>query len=189
MKASLTAVLILLTAAVSSFAQTPTAAFFKPSSDVYVGYVTTFPDYGATYDTIRLNGAEVAYNQNFRKHLSLTVAGDFVQGGPYSVSQFTGTVGPKVVLLTGKIRPYGTLLAGYSRQNSNGMYASDHHPALPAGKSLTESGLTYRMGGGVDIQLSSKVYWRAIQFDMQPQPWGRHTPDYSNWGSGFGYRF
>jgi hypothetical protein len=80
-------------------------------------------------------------------------------------------------------------LGGFSVQNSDGFYAGDHHPPLPAGKASQESGLSYRLGGGADLQMTSRIYWRLIQFDIQPQPWGRHTPFYKNFSAGIGYRF
>lgn len=188
MKTSCVAVLLFLTA-VASFAQTPTVALFTPNSDVYVGYTATFPDYGNYYNSYRFDGAEVAYTKNFRPHLAVTASAAMVFGGVYNVKQFSGTIGPKVNLLTGRFRPYVTAQAGYAHQSSDGMYAGDHHPPLAHGTTDTESGFTYRMGGGVDIQLRSKIYWRAVQWDVQPQPWGRHTPFYQNWGTGIGYRF
>jgi len=187
MKTSCIAVLLLLTAT-ASFSQVPSSAYLAPSSDVYVGYVTTFPDYGAQYDSCHFSGAEVGYTKNFRPHFSLSASGLMVFGSPYSVKQFSGTVGPKMNLLTGRVRPYITAQAGYVYQSSKRMYAADHHPPLQ-GSSDTEDGFTYRLGGGLDIELNRKLYWRAIQWDVQPQPWARDTPFYQNWGTGIGYRF
>jgi hypothetical protein len=188
MKISCIAVLVFLTAT-ASFAQAPRAALSSPVSDIYVGYVATFPDYGQNFNSIRFDGVEVAYTENFRPHLALTAAIDATFGGPYSAKQVSGTIGPKVNLLTGRVRPYITAQAGFALQNSNGMYAADHHPPVLPGASLTEDGFTYRLGGGVDLQLKHKLYWRVLQWDLQPQPWARHTPFYQNWGSGIGYHF
>jgi hypothetical protein len=69
------------------------------------------------------------------------------------------------------------------------MYNTDHHPAIPTGKGTTDSGITYRGGLGIDLQMSRGFYWRAIQWDVQPQPWARSTPFYNNFSSGIGYRF
>jgi hypothetical protein len=52
-----------------------------------------------------------------------------------------------------------------------------------------ERGFTYRLGGGVDVTINRKLYWRVGQFDIQPQAWGRHTPYYQNWSTGLGYHF
>jgi hypothetical protein len=188
MKISCIAVLVLLMAA-ASFAQAPRAALSSPVSDIYVGYVATFPDYGAHFDSLRFDGVEVAYTENFRPHFALTAAIDATFGGPYSAKQVSGTIGPKINLLTGRFRPYITGQIGFALQNSNGMYAADHHPPVLPGASLTEDGFTYRFGGGMDVQLRHKLYWRVLQWDYQPQPWGRHTPFYQNWGSGLGYHF
>lgn len=188
MRAICVALLLSLTSAIC-FAQAPTVALFTPNSEVYVGYITTFPDYGQNYNSYRFNGGEVAYAKNFRPHFALIASAAMVFGSVYDVKQFSGTVGPKVNLLTGRIRPYITAQAGYAHQSSSGMYAGDHHPPLAHPSNDTESGFTYRLGVGLDAQITQKLYWRAVQFDYQPQPWGRNTPDYTNWSSGIGYRF
>jgi hypothetical protein len=181
------AALLLLTA-VFSFGQAPRAALYTPNADVYVGYVATFPDYG-TFNSHRFDGVEIAFTRNLRPHLDLVVAGDFVHRSALSVKQFSGTVGPKYNLLTGRFRPYATVQIGFAYQSSDGLYAGDHHPPLPKGKRDVEDGFTYRMGAGADLQLKSHLYWRVIQWDVQPMPWARHTPFYDNFGSGIGYRF
>ena len=188
MKIFAVTVSVLLLAA-GALAQVPTAPLETSKSDVYVGFVATYPDYGNSFTSLRFNGGEVAYTKSFFPHVELSATGDFVMGTTYSVKQFSGMVGPKINILTGKIRPYGIAQAGFSLQNSNGMYAADHHPPAPAGKSLTEDGFSYRFGAGVDWQLKRRIYWRIVQVDTQVMPWGRHTPWYFNVGTGLGYRF
>jgi hypothetical protein len=175
------------------FGQAPKASLNVPSTDVYVGYIATSPDYGASLFSYRLNGFEGAYSKGLNPHIYAIASGAFVFGTNYSVKQFSGTVGAKVNVLTGKFRPYITGQVGYARQSSSskigGMYAGDHHPPLASNATDVEDGLTYRVGIGGDLQLTSKIYWRMLQWDMQPQPWGRHTPFYNNFSSGVGYRF
>ncbi len=184
---AITATLLILAAC--ALAQAPVAPLQTSKADVYVGFVSTFPDYGEDFNSYRFNGVEAAYTKGLFSHVALTATGNFVGGSTYSVKQFSGTVGPKLNILTGKVRPYIMAQAGYAIQNSNGMYAADHHPPAPLGKSLTESGFTFRYGAGIDFQLSRRIYWRAIQVDTQVMPWGRHTPWYTNMGTGLGYRF
>jgi hypothetical protein len=181
------AILLLLTA-VFCLGQSPKAALYTPDADVYVGYIATFPDYGPHFNSYRFDGGEVAFTRNLRPHWAVTASGAAVFGSSYSVKQFSGTIGPKFNLLTGRFRPYATAQIGFAYQSSNGFYAGDHHPPLTS-KSDTEDGLTYRAGLGADLQVSRSLYWRAIQWDIQPQPWGRHTPFYTNFSSGIGYRF
>jgi hypothetical protein len=180
---------IVVLASALCFPQVPVAQFNRNVSDLYIGYVSTFPDYGPQLDSYRFNGVEVAYTKSFSQHFSVVASGAGSFGSPDSVKQFSGTIGPKYNILTGRFRPYITAQAGFAAQNSNGMYAGDHHPPQRAGTSLTEDGFTYRMGAGADLQLNRKIYWRVLQFDIQPQPWGRHTPFYVNFGSGVGMRF
>jgi hypothetical protein len=187
MKLFCMAVLLLLTASFC-FGQAPSVALSTSSSDVYVGYIYTNPDDG-TFDALPLNGAEVAYTKNFGAHWAVIASGTGVFGNFYQVKEFSGTVGPKFNFLTGRFRPYATAQVGFAYQISNGMYAGDHHPPLKNKKDEIEDGLTYRGGLGVDLQLSSRVYWRVLQWDVQPQPWARHTPFYTNFSSGVGLRF
>lgn len=187
MKKFTIAALLVLSAAFC-FAQVPQPTITSPNTDLYVGYIATSPDYGGLFrDSI--NGFELAFTKTYRPHLAVVGSAAFSFGNPYSVKEFSGTVGPKVNLLTGRVRPYATAQFGVAVQDSNGMYAGDHHPPQKAGKELTEDGLTYRAGVGTDVQLNSKVYWRVLQWDVQPQPWARHTPFYQNFSSGLGWRF
>jgi opacity protein-like surface antigen len=175
------------------FAQAPKPSLNVPSTDVYVGYIATFPDYGPHLDSYRFNGFEGAFSKGLTHRISAIASGTFVFGSVYNVKQFSGTVGAKVNVLTGRFRPYATGQIGYAHQSSSsaigGLYAGDHHPPLANNATDVESGLTYRMGVGADLQMTRKIYWRLLQGDIQPQPWGRHTPFYVNISSGIGYRF
>jgi hypothetical protein len=181
-------VLLLLTATFC-FGQAPKAALTTPNAEVYVGYIATFPDYGAHLDSYRFDGGEIAFTRNLRPHWAMIGSATGAFGSTYKVKQFSGTVGPKFNLLTGPFRPYATAQVGFAYQSSNGMYAADHHPPLKSRNDDIERGLTYRAGIGADLQVSSRLYWRVVQWDTQPQPWGRHTPYYTNFSSGIGYQF
>jgi hypothetical protein len=182
------AVLLLLSATLC-FGQAPKAALYNSNSDVCVSYMATFPDYGPKWNSFRFNGGEVAYTRYLGAHWGVIAAASAVEGSVYGAKQGSATVGVKYNLLTGRLRPYATLQAGYARLSSNRMYANDHHPPLKPGTADVESGLTYRAGGGVDLQVKGRIYWRVLQWDVQPQPWGRHTPFYDNFSSGVGFRF
>jgi hypothetical protein len=182
------AALLVVTAGLG-FGQAPKASLNLPSTDVYVGYIATFPDYGPHFNSFRFDGVEGAFAKGLTSHVSVIASGAVVFGSRYNVKQFSGTLGPKVYFLTGKFRPYATGQAGFAFQTSSGLYANDHHPPLAAGATDHESGFTYRMGGGADLQVTPKLYWRLLQWDVQPMPWGRHTPFYQNFSSGLGYRF
>jgi hypothetical protein len=184
---------LLVVAAGICFGQAPKASLNVPTTDVFVGYITTSPDYGPGLFSYRLNGFEGAYSKGFSRHFAVIASGAFVFGTNYNVKQFSGTVGGKYNFLTGKLRPYGTAQVGYAHQSSSskigGLYAGDHHPPLALGATDVEAGLTYRIGAGADLQMTPKIYWRIVQWDIQPMPWARHTPEYVNFSSGMGYRF
>lgn len=182
------ATLLVVTAGLS-WAQAPQPALNVPTTEVYGGFVETSPDYGAHFDSFLLHGFEGAFSKGLSERLWITASADYVWGTSFNVKQFSGTVGPKFYVWTKRIRPYATGQVGYARQSSNGFYAGDHHPPFPPGTHTVESGFTYRVGGGVEWQFSPKLYWRILQWDIQPQPWARHTPFYTNIGSGIGYRF
>jgi hypothetical protein len=180
---------LLLFVSALCFGQAPKSAFYSSSSDVFVGYMATFPDYGTSFYSLRFNGAEVAYSKVLTRRWSVIASGDGVFGSYFDVRQYSGTVGPKFNFLIGNIRPYATVQAGFAYQNSDHMYAFDHHPHLNEKYRDIEDGFSYRAGLGGDVQLSRHVYWRAIQWDVQPQPWARHIPVYENFSSGIGYSF
>ncbi len=181
------AALLLLTAAFS-FGQAPKPALSTSKSDVYVGYIATSPDYGGFYN-IRFDGGEVSYSHSVGAHLAIAATGALSFNSALNVKQFSGTLGPKYNFLTGRVRPYVTAQAGFAYQSSNNLYAADHHPKLALKTTDTESGLTYRLGAGVDYQVTRRFYWRVAQWDIQPMPWGRHMPYYLNLSSGVGFQF
>lgn len=162
------------------FAQAPGPSVSVPNTDVFVGYMMTSPDYGGSLYAYRLNGIEGAFSKGLTSHFALIATGDIQFGSIYvhHATQFSGTVGGKYNFLRGRFRPYGTAQAGFAHQNSNGAYAND-----------TVDGLTFRLGGGADLQITPKIYWRILQLDEQRMPWGPHTPYYVNLSSGIGYRF
>ena len=162
------------------FGQAPKSSLSVPNTDVFVGYVMTSPDYGGGLFAYRLNGFEGAFSKGLTPHFAVVATGDVQFGTIYihHATQFLGTVGAKYSFLTGRFRPYGIGQAGYAHQSSNGAYLNH-----------TVSGLTYRMGAGADLQMTSKIYWRILQWDVQPMPWAQHTPYYVNFSSGIGYRF
>jgi opacity protein-like surface antigen len=183
-----------------ALAQAPGPSLVIPSTEVYGGFLVTSPDYGANWDSYLLHGFEGDFSKALSDRLWITGAGAFVFANPslinragvpipMHIKQLSATVGPKFFFLTGRFRPYATGQIGYARQSSNGFYGGDHHPPIPAGVHTVESGLTYRVGGGAEWQFTEHIYWRIVQWDIQPQPWGRHTPLYQNVGSGIGYRF
>jgi len=177
--------------------QAPKPAVSIPNIDLYGGYVATFPDYGPSLDSYRFNGFEGQFSKGFTPHIWLTGTADIVFGNVNAlnanVTQFTGTVGGKYNILTGKLRPYAIAQIGYVRQSSSGphggLYAGDHHPPLAPNVTDIEDGLAYRLGLGGDLQMSQHIYWRMIQWDVQPMPFARHTPFYENFSAGVGYRF
>jgi len=188
--------LLLFATAAFCFAQAPGPALstLGARSDVYVGFLATSTDIGGnTFASTQffdpIYGGEVAYTGNLNPRWGVTGSAAVSGGTAWDVKEFSGTVGPRCNLLTGRIRPYVTFQVGFAYQSSNGLYAGDHHPPLRPRSSDTEDGFTYRMGGGTDFQVTHSFYWRMFSWDFQPMPWGRHTPWYENVGGGIGYRF
>jgi len=185
-------------------AQAPEPSLNLPNTEVYGGFVVTSPDYGPSWSSNLLHGFEGGVSKALTERLWITGALDFVWGNPsipgpggvqlpMHIKQFSGTVGPKFFFMKGKFRPYATGQIGYARQSSHGFYAGDHHPPITAPNPFdirtVESGFSYRFGGGAELQLTRRMYWRIVQWDVQPQPWARSTPWYQNVGTGIGYRF
>jgi len=193
----------------SGWAQAPAPSLRVPNTEVYGGFQVTSPDYGS-WSHFLLYGFDGAFSKGFTDRLWITVEGSYVWGNPeipnagpsfnpfippgalvgMHVKQFSLTVGPKFYLVRkGRFRAYGTGQLGFAVQHSRGFYAADHHPPLLLGTSDNESGLSYRLGGGAEYQFKEKLFIRLVQWDVQPQPWGRHRPFYQNLGAGVGYRF
>jgi hypothetical protein len=195
-------VVILLLLSTFCFGQAPEAALHNSISDVYVGLVGTFPDYGPQWNSYNFKGGEIAYTRHLGAHWGVTTSGMVVHGNIfiYSATQYSGTAGVKYSFLTGRLRPYATAQTGYAHQSSTGgsigsnagnigMYGNQHHPPLLPGSTDIEDGLTYRAGIGGDIQLTHRIYWRVAQWDVQRLPWGSSGSIYNNFSSGIGFGF
>jgi len=186
---NLSIVVMLVLTAAFSFAQAPSAALYKPNSEVYVGYIGTSPDYGAGLFSYQLNGGELAYTRNLYSHFALVASGAYSAGNAFSGKLFSATTGVKFNFLTGRVRPYTTGQVGFAHLSATGMYNRDHKPPVANSRNIVDDGLTVRAGVGVDFQVNPHVYWRVLQWDVQPMPWGRNTPYYFNFSTGVGYRF
>jgi hypothetical protein len=180
--------MFLLASAGMAVAQAPKPSLSVPNTDLYGGFLVTSPDFGPGFSSYLLKGFEGAYSRSLTERLWITADGLYVSGNSFDTREFSATVGPKFFLMTGKLRPYATAQVGFAYLRSHGMYSGDHHPPLAPNALDIEKGMTYRIGGGVEYQVLSRLYWRA-QFDVQPQPWGRSKPYYENLGTGVGYRF
>ncbi len=187
--------LLLLASAAFCFGQAPGPAVspLGSGSDVYVGFLATSPDYGAAgsggsqFFALPIYGGEIAYTKNLNSRWGITAAAAISGESTWNLKEFTGTVGPRYNVLTGRLRPYITAQIGYVYQSS-GLYGTINNHPLGPGQTASESGFAYRLGAGADLQLTRRIYWRIIQYDIQPQPWGPPTPWYQNFGGGIGFR-
>src|ERR1017187_8308576 len=68
------AVLLVVTAGVC-LGQAPKSSLNVPTTDVYVGYITTSPDYGGGIFSYRLNGFEGAFSKGVSRHIALIASG------------------------------------------------------------------------------------------------------------------
>jgi opacity protein-like surface antigen len=183
MKKYLIAILLLLTAALS-LAQSPGPSIRIASSDVYVGYVVSVPDYGVRAAPHIFQGYELAYTLNHGARLGLTVSGS--QTIAHSRDQWQFTAGPRFNILTGRFRPYGMAQFGVSNQDSDQLHPADSSRT----KASAENSLTFRLGAGADYQLTQRWYWRVGQWAAQPAPWARHSSSlFQNFSTGLGFQF
>jgi hypothetical protein len=182
------AALLLLSAELCS-GQAPSSSLNVPTLEIYGGYMLTSPDYGPSFNSYLLNGAEAALSKAMTPRFSFIGSVAYVAGSFRDVKQISVTVGGKYNFLTNRFRPYATGQVGFAYQRSHGFYAADHHPPLPVGPVTIERGFTYRVGGGLDMQLTQRLSWRVAQWDFQPQPWGQNTPIYQNFSTGLGWHF
>lgn len=178
--------MLILFATSLSFGQAPKPAVSAPSSDVYLGFMANIPTNVTGNTTGTLGGFELAYTLSIFGRVGLTASGGETISISPSAGQWQLTAGPKVYILTGRVRPYVTGQFGGSNQDSNNFHASD---IIPIGKTAKNS-LTFKVGGGVDYQLTPHVYWRVGQWAVQDAFWGRHSSSvFQNFSTGFGYQF
>jgi opacity protein-like surface antigen len=175
---------VLLTAAVT-FAQAPGASLHPATADVYAGYVVNVPDYATLAPVHNLQGYELAVNLHVGNRWGLVASASQTFSGASHAHQFQVTAGPRFDFLTGRFRPYATGQFGVSNQDSD-----QEHPGVLTAHFSRRNALTYRVGGGADYQLTSRLYWRLGQWTAQPVPWGRHASSlFQNFSTGVGYRF
>ena len=179
MRKLLFSMIIMACAASFSFAQSDD----YNKVDIYAGYSHARVDFGGDFEGF--NGVEGAVTGNFSRYLG--VKGDYAfhykkfdAPAPFEVNAKTHTLVGGLQLKDNsketKVKPFGHLMAGFTAARVSG-FVSD-----------SETGFAGIIGGGVDIKISPRVDFRAIQFDYNPTRLGGETQHNFRVGIGLVFR-
>lgn len=182
--------LTLFLSVAAAFAQTNTDEYKK--NEYYVGYSNQQFDTG-NYST--LNGFEGAYVRNVHRYFGIKADvsggfrrdrfnfsgsdqtnGNFSYSGKYSTSvyNFLGGVQVKNNAAKARFRPFAHALAGVAvRRYDNDplVCTSGTCPTFinsATGGTFTSTNFAMALGGGLDIKVTDKIDFRAIQVDYNP---------------------
>jgi Outer membrane protein beta-barrel domain len=177
MRKFLFSMIIMACAASFSFAQSDD----YNKLDVYVGFSHARIDFG---DYEGFNGVEGAVTGNISRYVGLK--GDYAfhrknfDFGPVSghadSHTLVGGVQFKDNSKETKVKPFGHLMAGVANGRFSGPITD------------SETGFAGVIGGGVDIKLSPRVDFRAIQLDYNPTRLGGETQHNFRVGIGLVFR-
>jgi hypothetical protein len=175
---------------VSVFAQTSTDDYNK--NEFYVGYSnqqvsggnrTTFHGFEGAYtrNVSRYFGIRGAVSGAYRNRLlqgtiPIQTGGSFTfqQDSKRSVYNFLAGVQIKDNASEKRLKPFAFALGGVAvnrSQYKNLACTSGNCPVTPPianNVSFTDTGIAGAFGGGLDIRISDKIDFRAIQFDYNP---------------------
>lgn len=179
MRKLLFSMIIMACAASFSFAQSDD----YNKVDVYVGFSHARVDFGGS-DFEGFNGVEGAVTGNISRYLGLK--GDYAfhykkfDAAPFEVTAKTHTLVGGLQLKDNsketKVKPFGHLMAGFTAARVSG-FVSD-----------SETGFAGVIGGGVDIRLTPRIDFRAIQLDYNPTRLGGETQHNFRVGIGVVFR-
>lgn len=151
--------------------------------DVYVGFSHARVDFGG--DSEGFNGVEGAVTGNFSRYIG--VKGDYAfhykkfdAPAPFEVNAKTHTLVGGLQFKDNsketKVKPFAHLMAGFTAARVSG-FVSD-----------SETGFAGVIGAGVDIKISPRVDFRAIQLDYNPTRLGGETQHNFRVGIGVVFR-
>ena len=150
--------------------------------DVYAGFSHARVDFGGDFEGF--NGVEGAVTGNISRYVGLK--GDYAfhfksfDAAPFEVKAKTHTLVGGLQFKDNsketKIKPFGHVMAGFTAARVSG-FVSD-----------SETGFAGVIGGGVDIKISPRVDFRAIQLDYNPTRLGGETQHNFRVGIGLVFR-
>jgi opacity protein-like surface antigen len=178
----------------TAFAQTQTTDEYE-KNEYYVGYSHQQVEGGDVYRPV--NGAEFSYVRNVHRYFGLkgdisaayrgnetfqinttdaTTGNAYAYQGRFrsSVYNFLGGVQVKNNASRARVKPFGHALAGVALQRSKNTALTCVQGNCPsfvtnsAPFSFKTTNFALALGGGLDIRLSDRVDFRAIQVDYNP---------------------
>lgn len=161
-------------------------------NEFYVGYSNQQVGNGQRRNH---NGFEASYVRNFSRYVGIKAnfsAGykqdvySNIQTVNQSIYNYLGGVQIKDNASTKRIQPFAHLLVGVGNHRTKSSCPSCTSP-LPTSFKSSYSGIAGAFGGGLDIKLSDRVNFRAIQVDYNPMRINNQT--YNNVRFGIGIVF
>ena len=192
MRKLLFSVIILACAASFSYAQSDD----YNKVDIYAGFSHARVDFGGDYEGF--NGVEGAVTGNISRYVGLK--GDyafhrksfnFIPGVDIDARTHTlvGGVQFKDNSKETKLKPFAHLMAGFTHAKADvDPVACIAVIGQPCPFSQSDSGFAGVIGGGVDIKISPRVDFRAIQLDYNPTRLGGETQHNFRVGIGLVFR-
>jgi opacity protein-like surface antigen len=162
-------------------------------------YFRANPGLPSYFNSQNLNGGGAQVAVYFSNWLAL--AGDFQGYGSYtqctkpgapvtgcaSGNLFTYTFGPQVKYRAGKFEPFAEVLAGGAHSNFYGN-ACSNVSGICGSKSPSNNAFALVIGGGVDINLSSKFAIRLVDADYELTRFGNNFTGGNNSQSNFRFQ-
>ncbi|HEX5703870.1 MAG TPA: outer membrane beta-barrel protein [Pyrinomonadaceae bacterium] len=179
MRKLLFSMIIMACAASFSFAQSDD----YNKVDIYAGFSHARVDFGGDFEGF--NGVEGAVTGNISRYIGLK--GDYAfhyknfdAPAPFEVNAKTHTLVGGVQFKDNskdkKVKPFAHLMAGFTNARVSGFVSE------------SETGFAGVIGGGVDIKISPRVDFRAIQLDYNPTRLGGETQHNFRVGIGLVFR-
>lgn len=192
MRKLLFSMIIMACAASFSFAQSDD----YNKVDIYAGFSHARVDFGGDYEGF--NGVEGAVTGNISRYIGLK--------GDYAFHRKRFDIGPSIdvdatthTLVGGvqfkdnsketKVKPFAHLMAGFAHAKAEvDPVACAAVLGVPCPVGDSDSGFAGVIGGGVDIKISPRVDFRAIQLDYNPTRLGGETQHNFRVGIGLVFR-
>ncbi|MBZ5720994.1 MAG: porin family protein [Acidobacteriia bacterium] len=157
-----------------------------PRAEVFGGYQYLRASTGVSgVDSLNLNGWNASFSGYFNHYLGVT--GDF--SGAYGTPTILG-VGLKTTVYTYMFGPV-VRLTNNSKFTpfAHALFGGGHFKGEVLGVSATDSGFTWAAGGGLDVNLNSKVAVRVAQADFVQTKFFSDSQNNFRYSAGIVFKF
>jgi hypothetical protein len=142
-------------------------------------------------DGFNLNGFEGSVEVKPLRSLGFVADVSQLYGSPYGghERQTTALFGPRIIFPgTPRITPYLHLLTGFARGTSGYYVCPDLSTACPGGP-IIRNVFAVSVGGGMDVKLRGRIWWRTFEVDWLHANLGLERHDHMRLATGIVIRF